>query len=205
MSKTVVVVTGIPGVGKSTVLNLATKELIVRGFNVKVFNFGDFMFFTLHSGGLVRSRDEIRRLPIDVQCEAQISAAKEIRREIDSTSDEGKHVFIVDTHAVIKTTSGYWPGLPEDVVKCLRPKAIVIIEADVNEIIARQMRDRSRYRADYADVEILNELLLINRIYAISSATLVNAVVRIIRNKEGQPEKAAQELADLVMVLGNVI
>ncbi len=202
MGKTVVAVVGVPGVGKTTVLNLVVKELTSEGFNVKVINFGDYMFNVLHAKGIVKSRDEIRHQSMEVQINAQLMAAEEIRKEIDLMQDVGNNVVIIDTHAVIKTGNGFWSGLPEYVVKRIQPKAIVIIESSVEEIMSRQGRDKNRYRADYNDPRLLNELLMMNRMYAIASAVLVGAVVRIVYNREGAPGEAAQEIVNLITALG---
>ncbi len=64
--------------------------------------------------------------------------------------------------------------------------------------MARQLRDKTRYRADYASKELVRELMELMRIYAIASATLVGASVNFIVNEEGRPEDAAKELVSIV-------
>ncbi|MEM2205666.1 MAG: adenylate kinase [Sulfolobales archaeon] len=203
MLKTLIVV-GVAGVGKSTVLSIATKELVARGYSVRVVNFGDLMFETLKQRGLVRSRDDIRNLPLSIQREVQKDVAEKISNELSrirALGGEGVYVFIIDTHAVVKTSTGYWSGLPSFVVTRLSPDSIVIIEADVDEIIGRHARDVERRRSDYSDPGLLRELLMLNRVFAISSANLVGASVYIIHNKEGKAEEAASELVNLVVNL----
>ncbi|MEM2508848.1 MAG: AAA family ATPase, partial [Candidatus Thermoplasmatota archaeon] len=90
-----VVVAGIPGAGKTTVL----KE--VKG--IEIINYGDVMFSIAKKKNLVNDRDEIRKLPIDEQRKLQKEAAKFISK---------KKNVIIDTHCTIKTRDGYMPGLP---------------------------------------------------------------------------------------------
>jgi len=74
----VVVVTGVPGVGKTTVLSHLQELAKEKGVKVKVANFGTYKLETAIREGLVRSRDEIRRLPLRKQLELQALAAKRI-------------------------------------------------------------------------------------------------------------------------------
>lgn len=189
----VVVAVGVPGVGKSTVLSMASRKLAERGYVVRLVNFGDYMLEHLKRCGVVRSRDEIRRLRLKAQSEAQEAAAKSIRRELEALVGD-KVIGIVDTHAVIRTGSGYWPGLPPNILKELRPDIIVVIEASPDEIVSRQLRDSSRYRADLSSRETVEELLQVNRYYAVAYSALSGAALRFIRNSEGLVERAAEEL-----------
>lgn len=203
MLKTIIVV-GIPGVGKTTVLNIAVDELRAMGYSVMLVNFGDLMLETLKQRGLVRSRDDIRNLPLSIQREVQREVADKLGYELNrirTLSGSEAYVAIVDTHAVVRTNAGYWPGLPSYVITQILPDCVVVIEADVNEIIARQVRDVKRMRSDYSDASLLNELLILNRMFAISSANIVGAPIYILRNREGKARETALELTNLVTSL----
>lgn len=197
----VVVVVGVAGVGKSTVLSHARKFLESEGYVVETLNYGDFMLKFVIEKGMVVNRDELRRLPLSEQRRVQHLVAEEIRSYIDalpSKHPEGRIVVFIDTHATIKTSTGFWPGLPEYVVKVLRPDTIVVIEADPNIIVQRQSRDSSRFRRDYSDVSLVEEVMNFIRMFSVSSATLVGASVNIIFNEEGKAEDAGRSLADIV-------
>ncbi len=193
------IIVGLPGVGKSTVLNLAKDILISKGYHVEVVNFGDYMFKYVVSQGLVKSRDEIRNLPLHIQRKAQEEAAKNIRENLEAKAQSKENVVgFVDTHAVIKTATGYWPGLPLHVIRNLMPNTIIVVEAEPEEIVARQLRDRTRYRSDYANIDLVKKLLSMNRMYAIASAVLVGASVNFIMNREGKANEAAEELVNVI-------
>ncbi|MEM1681513.1 MAG: adenylate kinase [Sulfolobales archaeon] len=193
----VVVVVGVPGVGKSSVLAVATKKLSERGYRVRLVNFGDYMLEYLRKSGVVKSRDQIRSLRLATQLEAQKVAARDIRNEFEALPGD-RVIGIVDTHAVIKTQLGYWPGLPLAVLQELKPSVIVVIEASPDEILSRQLRDSGRYRADLSSRETIEELLQINRYYAITSSVISGAALRFIQNSEGCVEIAAEELIKVI-------
>ncbi|MEM2022048.1 MAG: adenylate kinase [Zestosphaera sp.] len=198
--KTVIVV-GVAGVGKSTVLSHAKRALESEGYAVETLNYGDFMLRYVIDRGIVASRDEIRRLPLSEQRDIQGTVARELRNYIEGlpAKHPGKDVVVfIDTHATIKTATGFWPGLPEYVIKELRPDTIVVVEADPTSVVERQSRDQSRYRRDYADVEVVKEVMSLVRMFSVASATLVGASVNIIKNEEGRAENAGRAVVEII-------
>ncbi|GAB6147602.1 adenylate kinase [Stetteria hydrogenophila] len=193
----VVVVTGVPGVGKTTVLSELAKIAESRGVKIKVSNFGTYMLETALKEGIVDDRDKIRTLPLRKQLELQRLAAQAIVR--DAARELGSDgVLIVDTHALVKTSAGYWPGLPRHVLDELKPDMIAVIEASPEEIAARQARDRSRYRADMGGVEGVRRLLEEARTASIASAVHYASTVAFIENREGKASEAAMQLLQLI-------
>ncbi|MEM0122117.1 MAG: adenylate kinase [Saccharolobus sp.] len=191
------IVTGIPGVGKTTVLSKVSEILQEKSIPYKIVNYGDYMLNTAIKNGYVNNRDEIRKLSVDKQKELQTLAARKI---VEDLSDLGKNgLGFVDTHAVIRTPSGYLPGLPKYVIEVLSPNVIFLLESDPKIILDRQKRDNSRVRADYNDVNIINEVLSFARYSAMASAVLVGASVKIVINQEGDPSVAAREIISSLM------
>ncbi|MEM0363789.1 MAG: adenylate kinase [Sulfolobaceae archaeon] len=191
------IVTGIPGVGKTTVLSKVSEILREKNIPHKIVNYGDYMLNTAIKNGYVNNRDEIRKLSVDKQKELQALAARKI---VEDLSDLGKNgLGFVDTHAVIRTPSGYLPGLPKYVIEILSPNVIFLLESDPKIILDRQKRDNSRVRADYSDVNIINEVLSFARYSAMASAVLVGASVKIVINQEGDPSVAAREIINSLM------
>src|SRR5579885_311925 len=125
----VVIITGVPGVGKSTVIDAAQTA---KGYRVVVY--GTEMFNVAKARGLVKDRDEMRKLDPAIQREIQESAAHAIAQLGN---------VIVDTHCTIKTPRGFLPGIPEWVARSLKPKQIVLVEASPQEIVGRRNNDPS--------------------------------------------------------------
>ncbi|WP_449463135.1 adenylate kinase [Tardisphaera miroshnichenkoae] len=193
MAGKVVVVVGVPGVGKTTVLNEVVRQAKEAGIQLTVLNFGDVMFELATSQGLVEDRDQIRKLRVDTQIALQAEAAREIARRAASGS------IILDTHAIIKTNEGYWPGLPEPVIRALHPNHIVVVEADPEAIVARRAKDQGiRNRSDDQTVEELRFTMEVNRQAAISSAVLSGASVLFVKNEEGKASEAASKIVSLL-------
>jgi adenylate kinase len=179
------VVFGIPGVGKTTVLNAVAKRVSVRRIN-----FGDVMFEEAKRKGLVDDRDKMRRLPKEEQTELQRNAAKRIYKE----SRAGN--IIVDTHASVKTPKGYIPGLPEEILRLLKPDALVLIECDSKDILSRRNKDASRER-DADALGGIEEHQMINRAYCATYSDLTASTLLIVKNMEGSVEEAAEKIAIL--------
>ncbi|BAN90117.1 adenylate kinase [Aeropyrum camini] len=193
----VVVVTGVPGVGKTTVIREVQRLAEKEGVRLHVVNFGSFMLDTAVKLGLVEDRDKIRTLPLRSQLELQREAAKRIVDEASKTLG-GDGVLIVDTHALVKTVAGYWPGLPKHVLDELKPDMIAVVEASPEEVAARQARDTTRYRVDIGGVEGVRRLMENARAASIASAIQYASTVAIIENREGQASKAAEDLLKLI-------
>jgi len=196
----VIVVTGVPGVGKTTVLGHLERLARERGVRVKIVNFGTYMLETALKEGLVKHRDEMRRLPLRKQLELQRLAARRIAE--DALRELGEDGYLlIDTHALVKTAAGYWPGLPRHVLDELKPDMIAVIEATPEEVAARQARDKTRMRSDIGGVEGAARLMEYARAAAFASAVHYASTVAIIENREGKAEEAARDLLDLIVNL----
>jgi adenylate kinase len=174
----VIVVTGIPGVGKTTVMQKAAE-----GMDIQFVTFGTIMIDIAKKLKLVKDRDEMRKLTLDQQKHLQIKTAEKVGKM--------KNV-ILDTHCTVKTSKGYMPGLPEWVLRKLNPTAIVIVEADPQEIFDRRAKDMTRNR-DPDSVEKIAEHQMINRAAAMAYATLTGATVKIVFNHDNALDAAVKE------------
>jgi adenylate kinase len=190
------IVTGIPGVGKTTVLQKVKEILDNDKINNKIINYGDFMLNTALKLGYVKHRDEMRKLPVDKQKQLQIEAARGIVQE---AKEGGEGLLFIDTHAVIRTPSGYLPGLPKYVIEEINPKVIFLLEADPKIILERQKRDSTRIRSDYSDEKVIIDTINFARYAAMASAVLVGATVKVVINVEGDPSIAAKEIINSML------
>jgi adenylate kinase len=172
-----IVITGVPGVGKSTVITAAAEAS-----KLKVVVYGTEMFQLAKERGLVEHRDQMRGLPSETQRELQEAAAKRIAAMGD---------VIVDTHCTIKTPRGFLPGLPEWVAKGLELSQVILVEASPEEIAARRAKDATRVR-DEDRPEAIAEHQLQNRYAAWAVATLTGATVATVLNRDGKVDEAKQ-------------
>ena len=179
----VIVVTGIPGVGKTTVMKQAAE-----GIDIKFVTFGSVMIDIAKEMGLVKDRDEMRKLTLEQQKDLQIRSAEKVASMGD---------VILDTHCTVKTPKGYMPGLPEWVLKKLNPTAIVVVEADPDEIFNRRAKDSTRNRDPDSEEEIA-EHQQINRAAAMSYATLTGATVKIVFNHDDAIDEAVKQAEPVV-------
>ncbi|MDI3474862.1 MAG: adenylate kinase [Thermococcaceae archaeon] len=185
----VVIITGIPGVGKSTITKLALKQTRAK---FRLINFGDIMFEEAVKSGLVKHRDEMRKLSPEVQKGLQLKAAEKI------VEIARKEPVLIDTHATIRTPVGYLLGFPKEVIEIINPNFIVIIEATPSEILGRRLRDLKRDR-DVETEEQIERHQDLNRAAAISYAMHSNALIKIIENHEDKGLKEA--VSELVEIL----
>ena len=75
----VVVVSGVPGVGKTTVVTDGIRKVEDR-VNVSLITYGSVMFEIAQKRRLVEKRDDLRKLPVKKQREVQKLAGEKIVR-----------------------------------------------------------------------------------------------------------------------------
>jgi len=195
MARKVAIVTGIPGVGKTTVCKEAEALAAQEGIKLKVLNFGDVMVEIMERSGRPLHRDRLRKMDISSQKVIQAQAAAKLAKAIESADE---HV-IIDTHMIIRTGTGYLPGLPKHVLDVLKPDFLVLIETDPEEIAARRTKDLAageRLR-DVRVMEELKEELEFSRMVASACSVLTGAPVVIIKNPTGGQKEAAKALLEL--------
>jgi adenylate kinase len=184
-----VIITGVPGVGKTTVVNEALAKLKDEGIDYQSLNFGTFMFEVAQREGYVKGRDEMRKLDKDLQKRLQQLAAKAIAQI------QGN--IIIDTHASVKTPKGYLPGLPEWVLREIMPDLIVLVETNEDQILLRRLSDDTRER-DMEGSGGIAEHQQFNRSFGASYAMLTGCTIKIVRNPDFLLEKAVTDMADVL-------
>ena len=116
-----VVIVGIPGVGKTSLVTTIVAKLNERSIAASIHSYGTLMFEKAKNFG-VKDRDELRRLPVEKQKELQKNTAKKISGLTDD-------IVFIDTHAFISTTEGFYPGLPNQVIQIIQPTHFIAISA----------------------------------------------------------------------------
>lgn len=188
--KKTVIIVGVPGVGKSTIVTNATETLRNKGTSVKTVVFGSIMFEEAKKLG-ISDRDELRKLKIDVQEKLQNRAAEHISSLKDS-------IVFVDTHLFIKTQSGYYPGLPMNLILKMNPQKLILITANPDEILNRRKKDTTRTRDLISDDEI-NRDIQVSLSMISSLSILTGAPFEIIYNHDDMIDSATSQLVELLV------
>lgn len=180
-----IIVAGVPGAGKSTVLLEAWKR-VEQELKYTIVSFGTEMLTLCQEAGLVKNRDEMRDLSADLQEEMQWRATRRIAERPEN--------ILLDTHCAIKTGSGsYLPGLTPRMLERLSPKAIVLVDAHEAEIRGRRKLDKSRPLRTIESYEDIGEHKVINRAYAAAFSARSSCLLRIIQNNTGEFDRAVDE------------
>ena len=184
-----VIIVGIPGVGKSTIISNATTELQNIGTSVTTVVFGSVMFEEAKKLGITH-RDQMRKLSIDVQQKLQNMAA-------DLISGRRESIVVVDTHLFIKTSSGYYPGLPMNLILKLNPDRLILVSANSEDILRRRKDDNTRTRDMISDDEIKRDIEV--SLSMISSLSiLTGAPFEIIHNNDNMIDSATAQMIELL-------
>ena len=187
--KKIVIIVGVPGVGKSTIISNATTTLQKKGTSLSTVVFGSVMFEEAKKLG-INDRDQIRKQTIDVQQRLQNLTADHISRLNDS-------IVVVDTHLFIKTQSGYYPGLPMSLILKINPERLILITANSEEILNRRKNDSTRARDLISDDEIKRDIEV--SLSMISSLSiLTGAPFEIIYNHDNMIDSATSLLVQLL-------
>jgi adenylate kinase len=183
------IIVGIPGVGKTTVITRAAELLSSKKNKATVVTYGTLMFEEAKKLG-VKSRDDMRKLPVAKQKKLQETAARRISKMRDS-------VVIVDTHLFISTQEGYYPGLPMRLITIMNPTNLIMVAADPNQIAERRKNDPTRQR-DSASPEAIKNDLDFSKMMLASCSILTGAPFAIVANDDGKVEEAAQGVAGIL-------
>ncbi len=185
-----VVIVGIPGVGKSTVVNKLVEIMAQKGARVNVVNYGTVMMEEATRNFGINSRDDMRKLPIEKQRVLQLYAASKISRIEDE-------FVVVDTHLFIATREGFWPGMPMDVLQALKPSHLVLVTASQEEIKKRRETDTTRTR-DKSTLESLNLEIDAAKSFLFASGLICGCPSLVVHNSDGMIENAAKSIINSI-------
>ncbi|HEY6404481.1 MAG TPA: adenylate kinase [Nitrososphaeraceae archaeon] len=184
------VILGIPGVGKTTIISEVENILQKRGVEAETVVFGSLMFEEAEKRG-IKTRDDMRKLPIEDQRNLQNGAAKRI-------AEMRRRVVIIDTHLFVKTSEWYYPGIPVNVTNIIRPTHLLLIIANPREILIRRQSDTARHRDLSTESEIQHEVD-VSKTMIISSANMTSSPFTILENQKDQATKVAQDIVRLLV------
>jgi len=187
-----VIVVGIPGVGKTTLVSKIVELLKSKQKSVSVHSFGTVMFEEAQKNG-IKDRDELRKLTMEQQKNLQKIAAEKLSRL-------GDDLVIIDTHAFISTNAGFYPGLPNHVLQIIKPSNFISVSARPEEIYNRRMKDTTRNR-DQVSLESIKKELSVQEAMLSSCSVLSGSPMKTILNAEGKVDEAAKSVIDAIEIL----
>jgi adenylate kinase len=185
-----VIIVGIPGVGKTTVISRAAEFLKQKGHNTSVVVFGSLMFEESKELNL-RNRDEMRGLSVEEQRRLQDKVTNRI------ATIKGDFV-IIDTHLLINTDEGYYPGIPMHLLETIKPTNIIMVAAEPQDILNRRKKDESRKRDIRPEIDVQNELD-ISRVMIACCSVVSGCPFLTIMNNNNESDKAALTLANVLL------
>ncbi len=180
-----IILVGIPGVGKTSLLSKIVEIIKKHDKSVDVISFGTLMFEIAKKNGL-KDRDELRKLPVAEQQNLQKIAAEKI-------AEHNEQIVIIDTHTFINSSEGYYPGLPEHVLKIIKPTNFVSVSAKPEEIYNRRMKDDTRNRDKITLTKIKTELDIQSGMIS-ACAVITGSPVKHILNREGKIDEATDKI-----------
>lgn len=180
-----IIMVGIPGVGKTTLLSKIVEHIKGHQKSIRVISIGTLMFEVAKDNGL-KDRDELRKLSISKQQELQKIAAEKI-------ASHTEEIVIIDTHAFINSPEGYYPGLPEHVLKIIKPSNFISVSAKPEEIYSRRMTDATRNRDKNTLANVKKELDIQSGMIS-ACAVLTGSPLKMVLNREGKVDEAAEKI-----------
>ncbi len=190
----IIIVAGVPGAGKSTVLLEAWKK-VEKELHYSILSFGTEMFNLCKEAGLASDRDDMRNLSADIQEEMQWRATKRIVERPEN--------ILLDTHCTIKTGSGsYLPGFTPRMLERISPAAIILVDAHEAEIRGRRRLDKSRPNRSIESNEDILEHKVINRAYAAAFSARSGCLLRIIQNSTGEFDRVVDDFVSTLRFIG---
>ena len=190
VSKKVIIV-GIPGVGKSTLVTKIVEILNSRQKSVSVNSFGSIMFEEAQKNG-IKNRDDLRKLSMEEQQNLQKKAAQKIAKLEDD-------LVIIDTHTFINTSAGFYPGLPNNVLEIIKPSNFISVYARPEEIYNRRMKDTTRQR-DVVSIDNIKKEMAISDAMLSSCAVFSGSPMKPVFNTEGKVEEAAKAVISAIEI-----
>ncbi len=168
-----VIIVGIPGVGKTTIVSKVVDILKEKKISVSVFIFGTVMFDEAKKTKGIQSRDDLRKLTVREQKDLQSMATKE----------------------------GFYPGLPHNVLEILMPDSFIMITARPEEIYNRRMKDNTRNR-DIVSIDTIKKELDVTSAMLATCSILCGSPIKMVLNTEGKIDEAVKVIVS-AMGFGN--
>ncbi len=184
----VLVVMGLPGVGKSSVVKAAMKKISSK---ITLINYGDIVAEIAK-----KNRDSIIDLPVKEHLKLQDAVVKKLSKIAN------KPKTIVDTHAILRRKPlGYIAGLHPLFFQKIKIDGFIFIDAPSDQIIARRISDKTRERIYLSKVEI-DEYRLLSKVLIGSYAAKSGSPFYIIQNIDGKLDETSNDFKSILHNIG---
>ncbi|MFQ6124741.1 MAG: AAA family ATPase [Candidatus Heimdallarchaeota archaeon] len=201
------VLAAVPGAGKSTVMHLIQKELP----EINIVTLGDFMYNIAKKDYGIHDRDEMRK-------KLSPTGYRDVQERAATNISQLTGDVLIDTHLSIKTSFGYYPGLPDDLVRLIQPDVIVLLEFEPKIVLNRRKKDielnnekttligtvvKPRAGRELENLEDIDHQQQLNRYFAVAAANAARCSVKIIdlRFEQHIPFEHAQTAAKELIAL----
>ncbi len=180
MPTKIAIVAGLSGAGKTTLLTMASK-------GYKTINIGDIMENEGIRMGLVRDRDELKRLPHGTSDMLRHRAYMKFAKITGN--------IILDTHTTIEKEPRLEPALPHTFINNLKIRSLIYVNAQSKEILARREKDRKFRPREVQDASSFDLQRMIDLAILGYLSTHLNVPLYVINNNDGRKAEAATEMA----------
>ena len=178
-----IVVTGVSGSGKSTLAAAAVEEL---GEPWKVVNFGRTMVAEARRQDLATDLETLRGKDMNTYRRVMLDAC-----DVIAAGDEQT---VLDSRCLIASSRGYLPGLPAEILLNLAPRALVLVEGDPAEILARRKKATDKPWYATQAVEEVARQQDFARSYAVAASFASGAPLCVLVNRDGSQEETTARL-----------
>ncbi len=179
----VYVLCGQSGVGKSTVASRVAES----NPHLTVVSFGEKIFELARGEGLVDAITQLELLTPEDVSRLQIKATQQVSRL------PGK--VLVEMHLTVKTPAGFIAGIPKRIMNLLKPRRIVLLEADPYEVLRRRITGKEG-KSEAESLKDIQEHAYFDRAAAISIAIDIGTPIKILKNTD--VEQTVQQILTLL-------
>ncbi len=184
-----VMVTGVPGIGKTTI----TRNILIPS-EYEVINFGDLMFKIGRREKRLKRKIELGSLNLQERKLLQMKAAEKIGKESKYSP------IIIDGHLVVDSKIGFVPGLPKDCLSLLHLNSIILLFAKFADVVKRRQNVSDKYKVlknwDQENRISVHHDVLFN--YCLQYSFLYHSSFELLENPQDEIDETTKEMVEIV-------
>ena len=188
-----ILITGIPGVGKTTLSNHTL--MVDSGF--KYFHIGAEMHNLGVTRGIIKDSFDLNGLPAEKR--------KQLQNAVVESMDDGQKGkgLIVDGHLIVDSNFGFIPGIEFETFNKCGFTAIIVVRSKIEDVLRQRDKDENKYRKGSPTIEHLTlyQDLIINSALLYSLQFYIG--LHFIENVYDNVDKPAKEILSIMMHISN--